>query len=321
MGGLLDIGKAITSIGSVIPGPWQPFALAGSAALGAIDANQSRQDQKGQIGAQQRQQAERYAALAPFRNAANTAATQAGQPQDYSSDYVDPTNPYASGGSGRFTPISSRYAPLVDQLTGTVANAPDRSALVRSYLADYDAQDAPRRAADLRKVGQSAATLGRIGAGMTTNDLTGVEGTHDRDRQSFATGLINNAVSGTLADRLAQLGAIRGVSNDDLSLQQEERGFDTAQGQRAVGYRTAQRAAEQGGQNAATNRAATLGSVGYSGGVDYGPMAGFYGQAAGDQEAGVQDLLQYLPYFTSKRGKVPQGTAGGGGGYATGVTE
>jgi hypothetical protein len=87
------------------------------------------------------------------------------------------------------------------QGNGQGGEAPDRMALVNSALADYDTQNMPGLAQRQRQVGQNAAKFGRIGAGMTTNDLTGLARGYEQDRQLYANGLQRSGIEGTIGDQ------------------------------------------------------------------------------------------------------------------------
>ena len=114
--------------------------------------------------------------------------------------------------------------------------------------------------------------------------------THNRDRATMGTNLINQAVSGTLQDRLNQLGAARGANESDLGLQTGQQAFQKGLGSEAVGYRTQARAARDAARNNAVMRAGQTANIGFNPSQmpNYMPMANFYG----DQAAGWGSLLK-----------------------------
>lgn len=111
-------------------------------------------------------------------------------------------------------------------------NAPDRLKLAQDAYDTFQQQSEPAYQQALRGVGQKAAALGRVGAGMTTNDLTGTLGQRQLQLSGERQNLINNANQNTLNDRLNIYNAIQGgastLGGQDLSL-------NTARSQAALG--------------------------------------------------------------------------------------
>lgn len=97
------------------------------------------------------------------------------------------------------------------QLASTLAglNGPDRSALASQAFKLMQEQAQPGRDLAFRQVGQKAAALGRIGAGMTTNDLTGLQQDITRQDNLTQRDLALQAAQQTLADRLGVAGAVQ----------------------------------------------------------------------------------------------------------------
>lgn len=95
---------------------------------------------------------------------------------------------------------------LTSQLQG-LGTAPDRSALAAQAFQLQQDQQAPAREQAFRQVGQKAAALGRVGAGMTTNDLTGLEQDYTKQDNLTKRDLALNAAQQTLNDRLNVVGA------------------------------------------------------------------------------------------------------------------
>lgn len=88
-------------------------------------------------------------------------------------------------------------------------NGPDRSELAAKAFQLMQDQAAPARAQGFQDVGRRAAALGRIGAGMTTNDLTGLEQDYTRQDNLAKRDLALQAASQTLQDRLGVTGALQ----------------------------------------------------------------------------------------------------------------
>lgn len=132
--------------------------------------------------------------------------------------------------------------------------APDRLALAQQAFSTLTASGVPQYQQDLRTVGQSAARLGRIGAGMTTNELTGVELARQRTLDEAAQNLSTEAAGKTLDDRLAlaqaglgQYQAFQGAGQNaaDLALQTELGRGNLELGQGRLGLDTSNAAAAQ----------------------------------------------------------------------------
>lgn len=87
----------------------------------------------------------------------------------------------------------------------TMQDGPDREALTSRAWQRLLETGQPAYEQDLRKVNQYAAAGGRLGAGMTTNELTDVYTQRQRDLDRSREALIDNAVSQQLSDRALQL--------------------------------------------------------------------------------------------------------------------
>lgn len=90
---------------------------------------------------------------------------------------------------------------ILKQLQG-LQDAPDRFKLAQSNYDLFQKDSEPAYQQQLRGVGQKAAALGRVGAGMTTNDLTGALGQHQNLLSGERQRLINTAQDATQQDRL-----------------------------------------------------------------------------------------------------------------------
>jgi hypothetical protein len=116
------------------------------------------------------------------------------------------------GGGGAQANTSRFNQELDTALQGL--QGPDRAALAAQTLGLLEERTQPGFEAAQRQTGQRAAALGRLGSGMTTNDLTGVlqgrERMLDQSRRELAT----DAAGRTLDDRLQVANMQRGVAND-----------------------------------------------------------------------------------------------------------
>jgi len=112
----------------------------------------------------------------------------------------------ASGQSGEARDIALR------RLKG-LESAPDRLQLAQEAFDLFNQQRAPQNERALRDVGARAAAQGRLGAGMTTSELNDVYLSQSRDRDLLQRGLINDAGSRTMEDRLASQAAAQRASD------------------------------------------------------------------------------------------------------------
>lgn len=132
---------------------------------------------------------------------------------------------YAQGaGIGDYSKQTQRARNMIMRQLRQLQNAPDRFELAQSQYDIFQNQAEPIYQQALRGVGQKAAALGRVGAGMTTNDLTGVAGQHQQLLSNERQSLINQALQNTMADRLGVSQALQSggglLGGQDLSLNQ-----------------------------------------------------------------------------------------------------
>lgn len=114
----------------------------------------------------------------------------------------------AGGGGGAPSfDINGKLQPLLDK----VVNAPDRGQLAQDMYGVLEERANPGFQQRLRSVGQKAAALGRVKAGLTTSELGDVEAVHNRDLDLSRRQLAAEGAGQTLDDRLKQLGAARDV--------------------------------------------------------------------------------------------------------------
>ena len=112
-----------------------------------------------------------------------------------------------------------------DQIMQSLQNlqGPDRQQLAMDAYGLFQEQTNPQYQQDLRDVGKKAGALGRVGAGMTTNDLTGVMGQRQQQQNWMQRDLINNAAQQQLGDRRDILNSQMGASGllNDQTFQRE----------------------------------------------------------------------------------------------------
>jgi len=228
---------------------------------------------------------------------------------------VTPINPAQSYRGQTITPVAS---PQLQQLQGytqgaaqQVAQGPDRTALAQRAFDLYRQSTEPAYQQQLRQVGQRAAALGRVGAGLTTSELGDVATLRNRALAQTGEDLALQASGQTLQDRLAQLQGLQGAQAQEYG--QEAAGRGELRGERGYTDQLAQEAQQNDINqqmlqdqflNSATGRYTselnTLGDLGY-GGQPGGTLLGAgqqYGQNASNAYAGVGDLLQQ--YFLNR---------------------
>lgn len=77
----------------------------------------------------------------------------------------------------------------------------------KGVLQNLDENQGLARQQGIRQIGQAAAALGRTGAGMTTNDLTGLETSLNREREQNLRQLAADTTEGDINDRFRTLDA------------------------------------------------------------------------------------------------------------------
>jgi hypothetical protein len=122
--------------------------------------------------------------------------------------------------SDRFANYSSKLDGSVNELT----TGPNRTQMAMTALQDFDTAGQPQLEEGYRRVGQRAAALGRLGAGMTTNDLTGLSATYQRDRGLMARGLARDVAEGDINDRFRRVDALSGLRGQEEGIQSSRRG-------------------------------------------------------------------------------------------------
>lgn len=108
----------------------------------------------------------------------------------------------ATSGAGQMSPelqaLRGKYTDSLNNLVG-----PDRNALAGQAFQLLQDQSRPAYEQELRQVGAKNAALGRIGSGLTTNDLTSVQNRRDQMLAQAQQGLSLDAAGQTLNDKLA----------------------------------------------------------------------------------------------------------------------
>lgn len=156
--------------------------------------------------------------MTPFQSIAPTDQTGTRSYLGTAAGQVNPSTQLygmaGMGGTGSFGYAGDTGAvrgQLTGQLTNTLNNTPDRAKLAADAYSLIQERAQPQFEQDLRAVGQKAAALGRVGSGLTTNELGDVTTLHDRTLDQARRDLANNAASMSLSDQLNKVGAAQGV--------------------------------------------------------------------------------------------------------------
>ena len=135
--------------------------------------------------------------------------------------------PFGDIGAGQFGSQGDTAAARagISQDLGALRGGPSRSQLAADTFDLIQQRGAPQFQRELRGVGQKAASLGRIGAGVTTNELTDVFSQRQRDLDLTKRGLSLEAAGLERGDLLNTLGASQGVAGQLFGQDIGEAGF------------------------------------------------------------------------------------------------
>jgi hypothetical protein len=155
--------------------------------------------------------------------------------------------------------------PMRGRALADVMESPDRMALVKQRIADMDAAGEQGLERRFRRVGQRAATLGRVGAAGVTTELGTLQADYERDRQAQINELLRETTEADLNDRFRRLGAV--ASEDDAQYGRRVDDFarrDTL-GRSSLEDRIRRWNAGRGAQGEDLARMISLATLGYGG--------------------------------------------------------
>lgn len=210
-----------------------------------IGANQARQDAKGAAGAASRagqQVQNRYAERAPFRAMGQQRLTNP-QQYDFSQDFTNPADAMFDEASG----VQSRGLKSLE-------TSPDRMAMIRQAMADFDATDAPRRQQGIRRIGQSAATLGRVGNEGVGTEIGNFELAAEGERNRMLSAMLREATEADVNDRFRRTSLAGDIAGQRF-------GF----GQARIGNNAQRIAAERAARGQDFSEGMSLADLGYRG--------------------------------------------------------
>jgi hypothetical protein len=146
---------------------------------------------------------------------------------------------------------------ILSKELANLSTAPDRQQMALDTLKLAEEQGQPAYDQRMREVGRNAAKFGRIGAGMTTNELTSIEQVRSRDLDQLRRGTALEAAGQTMADRLSKTGMAGSVAGqlsgrdiDETGVNQGLRGELRTEAARKTGLEgeAAQLALQKAGQ-------------------------------------------------------------------------
>lgn len=230
-----QVNQAQANVAGFQPGQFQGIQ-AGTAPGGLDQARQNiGQAQLGQFGAIE----------GPQFGGARNLLGQAGQETAGAT-----VGPFAGIGTGQFGSQADTAAARagISQDLGALRGGPSRGELAAQAFEQIQERGAPQFQRELRDVGARAASLGRVGAGVTTNELTDVFTQRQRDLDLSRRGLATEAAGLERGDLLNTLGASQSVGGQLFGQDVGEAGFQQGLRGEARGERGFQ--AGQAGQEA-----------------------------------------------------------------------
>jgi hypothetical protein len=186
--------------------------------------------------------------------------------------------------------------PLYGQATGaaskslaSLTDGPDRMALVRTALADLDKENAVRQVAGEKRIGQRAATLGRIGNQGVTTEMGTLASDIERDRSAKANALIADAIERAQGDKYSTLAAASGLADSAYGRGASERANKQGIAQLGVTNRAARIDAERAAGNDQFGQGVSLTELGYG----FSPEAAYVRQAANEGEIAARKSASF----------------------------
>lgn len=139
-------------------------------------------------------------------------------------DAVGPTE--LQGGAMVLPTASARSTAMrdrVDRAAAALETGPDRVAMARTALADFDTELDEGRREGMREIGRSAAAFGRVGSGVNNGRLAELERRVQGDRSREVNRLVADLTERDAADRFTRLSAFQGLSQDERAADAADR--------------------------------------------------------------------------------------------------
>lgn len=185
---------------------------------------------------------EQYADRALYRNTARNAIANP-KTYDLSSIYGDGPQAQALN-----DPLYAKGAEAQMRALSDVQTSPDRMAMVKAALAELDTENALQRNAGAKKIGQSAASLGRIGNQGVTTSLGNLESDIQRNRGNTEAALLRDMVEAGQNDKYKAASLAGDITDSAYRRAASERENAQSIAQIGIDNRAKRFAAERGAQ-------------------------------------------------------------------------
>lgn len=214
-----------------------------------------------------------YGETAPFRRVGAKRLTEP-TTYDFSADYAGAPQ-YRGLNDPLLAQATSAQGKSLADLTG---GAPDRLGMVKATLADLDAANAPRLEAGIRRVGQRASTLGRIGSEGVGTEIGDLKLSVEQDRARQEAQLVRDMIEAQQGDKYRTASLAGAIGEQAYGRAAGERGYGDELSFRGIGLRERQREAERGAASTEFGQGLSLSELGY----------GFSPESAYNREAAFQ---------------------------------
>jgi hypothetical protein len=229
---------------------------------------------------------------------------------------ADPLTDFGPGNDLRYTQINpvdsprvARLNDLVDQSAQKIGNAPDLTEAGLNQLAELRNRTSEDRRAGMQSIGRGAASLGRLGSGVTTSQLGDLEAVLQSRELAAQKGLAGDLTMQQAGDRRANAGVLSSLQDQIFGQGTQKR--NELRGERGYQYGAAQdsqsrviqaRTLEEDLKNSAFNRNLASADLGLR-------SAGAYDAQAADSTTSAADLAQMLATFNALGRRLPTKTA------------
>lgn len=122
-------------------------------------------------------------------------------------------------------PRLDKYNGLLDSSVGDLAST-DRRSMLSSLLSDFDKSQSMADDNAYTQVGRRSAALGRIGSGMTSQDIDQIARTSAGDRARYRNQLASDTIDKEIGDRFAKTGLLGNLSDSLYGRASSDRGFN-----------------------------------------------------------------------------------------------
>lgn len=229
-----------------------------------------------------------YGETAPFRALGGRRLTQP-TTYDFAADYAgapeyrgltDPLLAQATSAQGK-------------SLADLMGGAPDRLGMVKATLADLDAANAPRLEAGIRRIGQRASTLGRIGSEGVGTEIGDLKLSVEQDRARQESQLVRDMIEAQQGDKYRTASLAGAIGEQAYGRAAGERGYGDELGFRRIGLRERQRQAERGAAGEEFGQGMSLSELGYG----FSPEQAYNRQAAAQQAEAARRGTQFADFL------------------------